>query len=438
MSLPERLFRLQQHGTSVRTEVLAGLTTFLTMSYIVFVNPEILGSTGMDPGAVFVATCLAAALGSLVMALVANFPVGMAPGMGLNAFFAFTVVGAAGYPWQQALAAVFISGLIFLGLSLTGVRAWLVAGIPASLRSAIVAGIGLFLAIIALQKSGVIVADPDTLVTLGPMDSAGPLLALGGFLLIAVLEARGIRGAILLGILAVTGAALLLGEVGFQGIVSLPPSLAPTFLQLDLSGLLHHDGGAPMAVLLQVILVFVLVEVFDATGVLYGVASRAGLMELPDGRKRFGRALLADSSAIIAGSVLGTSSTTAYAESASGVQAGGRTGLTALVVAAMFLLALLFSPLAAMVPGYATAPALLFVAGLMLRELVDVEWPDITESVPAALCALAMPFTYSIANGLAFGFISYAVLKAGTGRWREVHPAVWVVAGLFILRYVLE
>ena len=438
MSLPERLFRLQQHGTSVRTEVLAGLTTFLTMSYIVFVNPEILGSTGMDPGAVFVATCLAAALGSLVMALVANFPVGMAPGMGLNAFFAFTVVGAAGYPWQQALAAVFISGLIFLALSLTGVRAWLVAGIPASLRSAIVAGIGLFLAIIALQKSGVIVANPDTLVTLGPMDSAGPLLALGGFLLIAVLEARHVRGAILLGILAVTGAALLLGEVGFQGIVSLPPSLAPTFLQLDLPGLLHHDGGAPMAVLLQVILVFVLVEVFDATGVLYGVASRAGLMELPDGRKRFGRALLADSSAIIAGSVLGTSSTTAYAESASGVQAGGRTGLTALVVAAMFLLALLFSPLAAMVPGYATAPALLFVAGLMLRELVDVEWPDITESVPAALCALAMPFTYSIANGLAFGFISYAVLKAGTGRWREVHPAVWVVAGLFILRYVLE
>ena len=438
MPLLERLFRLQQHGTSVRTEVLAGLTTFLTMSYIVFVNPEILGSTGMDPGAVFVATCLAAALGSLVMALVANFPVGMAPGMGLNAFFAFTVVGAAGYPWQQALGAVFISGLIFLVLSLTGVRAWLVAGIPASLRSAIVAGIGLFLAIIALQKSGVIVANPDTLVTLGPMDSAGPLLALGGFLLIAVLEARGIRGAILLGILAVTGVALLLGEVGFQGLVSLPPSLAPTFLQLDLPGLLHHDGGAPMAVLLQVVLVFVLVEVFDATGVLYGVASRAGLLELADGRKRFGRALLADSSAIIAGSVLGTSSTTAYAESASGVQAGGRTGLTALVVAAMFLLALLFSPLAAMVPGYATAPALLFVAGLMLRELVDVDWPDITESVPAALCALAMPFTYSIANGLAFGFISYAVLKAGTGRWREVHPAVWVVAALFILRYVLE
>jgi AGZA family xanthine/uracil permease-like MFS transporter len=426
MSLLDRFFKLQQHGTSVRTEVLAGLTTFLTMSYIVFVNPEILGTTGMDPGAVFVATCLAAAVGSVVMALAANFPVGMAPGMGLNAFFAFTVVGAAGLPWQQALAAVFISGVVFWVLTLTGVRAWLVAGI------------GLFLAIIALQKSEVIVANSDTMLTLGPLNTAPPLLALGGFLLIAVLEARKVRGAILIGILAVTGVAWAIGSVQYQGIVSLPPSLAPTFLQLDLPGLLHHDGGAPLAVLLQVVLVFVLVEVFDATGTLYGVVGRAGLLKLADGNKRFGRALLADSTAIVAGSLLGTSSTTAFAESASGVQVGGRTGLTALVVAALFLAALLFSPLAEMVPSYATAPALLFVAGLMLRELVEVKWDDLTESVPAALCALAMPFTYSIANGLAFGFIAYAALKAGTGRWREVRPAVWLVAGLFVLRYALE
>ncbi|WMJ67797.1 NCS2 family permease [Stenotrophomonas sp. 24(2023)] len=438
MSLFERLFQLQQHGTTVRTELLAGVTTFLTMSYIVFVNPEILGTTGMDAGAVFVATCLAAALGSVVMALAANFPVGMAPGMGLNAFFAFTVVGAAGLPWQQALAAVFISGLVFLLLSLTGVRAWLVSGIPASLRSAIVAGIGLFLAIIALQKSGVIVGNEDTLVALGPLNTAPPLLALAGFLLIAILEARRVRGAILIGILAVTAAGWALGDVQYHGLVSLPPSLAPTSLQLDLPGLLHHDGGAPLAVLLQVVLVFVLVEVFDATGTLYGVVGRAGLLKLPGAQKRFGRALLADSTAIVAGSLLGTSSTTAFAESASGVQVGGRTGLTALVVAALFLAALLFSPLAAMVPGYATAPALLFVAGLMLRELVEVDWSDLTESVPAALCALAMPFTYSIANGLAFGFIAYAALKAGTGRWRDVHPAVWLVAGLFVLRYALE
>ena len=435
--LLERVFRLREHGTTARTEVLAGITTFLTMSYIVFVNPDILSTTGMDAGAVFVATCLAAALGTLVMAFAANFPVGMAPGMGLNAFFAFTVVGAAGLPWQQALAAVLISGVVFLALTLTGVRAWLVAGIPASLRAAIVAGIGLFLAIIALQKSQVIVDHPDTLVTLGSLRTHEPLLALGGFLLIAVLEARRVRGAILIGILAVTAAAAALGHVEYRGIVAPPPSLAPTFLQLDLPGLLHHDGGAPVALLLQVVLVFVLVEIFDATGTLYGVAGRAGLLKLPDGQKRFGRALLADSTAIVAGSLLGTSSTTAYAESASGVQVGGRTGLTALVVAALFLVALLFSPLAAMVPGYATAPALLFVAGLMLRELVDVEWGDLTESVPAALCALAMPFTYSIANGLAFGFIAYAVLKLGSGRLREVHPAVWLVAGLFVLRYAL-
>jgi len=284
MRLLDRLFKLRQHGTDVRTEVLAGLTTFLTMSYIVFVNPDILGTTGMDPGAVFVATCLAAAIGSTVMALAANFPVGMAPGMGLNAFFAFTVVGSAGLPWQQALAAVFISGLVFLVLSLSGIRAWLVAGIPASLRSAIVAGIGLFLAIIALQKSNVIIGNQDTMLALGPLNTAPPLLALAGFLLIAVLEARRVRGAILIGILAVTAAGWLAGDVQYQGLVSLPPSLAPTFLQLDLPGLLHHDGGAPLAVLLQVVLVFVLVEVFDATGTLYGVVGRAGLLELADGR----------------------------------------------------------------------------------------------------------------------------------------------------------
>ena len=438
MSLPERLFQLQQHGTTVRTEVLAGLTTFLTMSYIVFINPAILGTTGMDPGAVFVATCLAAAIGTGVIGLAANYPVGMAPGMGLNAFFAFTVVGAAGLPWQQALAAVMISGLLFVVLTLSGARRWLVDGIPPSLRSAIVAGIGLFLAIIALQKSGVVIGDPDTLVRLGPMDTAPPLLAMGGFLLIAILEARRVRGAILIGILSVTAIAWAMGLVQWQGLVSLPPSLAPTFGQLDLAGLLHWEEGAAWSVLLQVVLVFVLVEVFDATGTLYGVASRAGLLKLPHAEKRFSRALLADSTAILAGSVLGTSSTTAFAESASGVEAGGRTGLTALVIAALFLAALLFSPLAAMVPPYATAPALLYVAGLMLRELVEIEWNELTEAVPAALCALAMPFTYSIANGLAFGFIAYAVLKAGTGKWRDVHSSVWIVAVLFALRYALE
>jgi len=423
----EKLFKLSEHGTSVRTEVVAGLTTFLTMSYIIFVNPDILSTTGMDRDAVFVATCLAAALGSLVMALVANWPIGMAPGMGLNAFFAFTVVAALGFTWQQALGAVFISGLIFVILTVTGVRSWLIEGIPHSLRSAIAAGIGLFLGIIALKNAGIVVDNPATLVGLGSLKATGPLLAILGFFIIAVLDALRIKGAILIGILAVTILSWVTGVSQFQGIVSAPPSMLPTFLQLDIMGALH--GG-----LVHVILVFVLVEVFDATGTLIGVAKRANLIQ--EGKKsRLGRALLADSTAIVAGSLMGTSSTTAYVESASGVQAGGRTGLTALTVAILFLAALFISPLAGSVPSVATAPALLYVAGLMMRELTEIEWEDLTEAAPAALTALAMPFTYSIANGLAFGFISYVVMKLFTGKWKDIHPATAIVAVLFVIRF---
>lgn len=422
-------FELKERGTSVRTEVVAGVTTFLTMSYIIFVNPEILSSTGMDRNAVFVATCLAAALGSLIMALVAKWPIGMAPGMGLNAFFAFTVVGAMGFSWQQALGAVFISGLVFVALTVSGIRSWLIEGIPQSMRSAIAAGVGLFLAIIALKNSGIVVANRATYVSLGDITQTGPLLAILGFFIIAGLDGLKVRGAILIGILVITVLSMALGVSKFDGVMSMPPSILPTFLQLDIVGALHSG-------LLHVILVFVLVEVFDATGTLIGVAKRAGL--IGEGKpSRLGRALLADSTAIVAGSLLGTSSTTAYVESASGVQAGGRTGLTALVVAVLFLAALLFSPLAGSVPAYATAPALLYVAGLMLRELVEIKWEDVTDAAPAALTALMMPFTYSIANGLAFGFISYAVLKTITGRVREVHAATWLVAALFVVRFAL-
>jgi len=423
----EKYFDLKQQGTSVRTEVIAGITTFLTMSYIIFVNPEILSTTGMDRNAVFVATCLAAALGSMIMGLVAKWPIGMAPGMGLNAFFAFTVVGAMGFSWQQALGAVFISGVIFLLLTVSGVRSWLIAGIPHSMRSAIAAGIGMFLGIIALKNSGIVAASPATFVTLGDLSQTGTLLAIVGFFIIAALDSLKIRGAILIGILVITLASMALGVSQFNGIVSMPPSILPTFLQLDIVGALHSD-------LVHVILVFVLVEVFDATGTLIGVAKRAGLIE--QGKpNRLGRALLADSTAIVAGSLLGTSSTTAYVESASGVQAGGRTGLTAIVISLLFLAALFFSPLAGSVPVYATAPALLYVACLMMRELVEVEWADITEAAPAALTALMMPFTYSIANGLAFGFISYAALKTLTGRPQDVHLATWLVAALFVIRF---
>lgn len=423
----EQLFKLKEHGTNVRTELIAGVTTFLTMSYIIFVNPDILSTTGMDKSAVFVATCLAAAFGSFIMATVANWPIGMAPGMGLNAFFAFTVVGAMGFSWQQALGAVFISGIIFIILTVTGVRKWLVDGIPQSLRSSIAAGIGMFLAMIGFQTSGIVVDNKATLVGLGHLTQPGPLMAILGFFIIAVLDALKVRGSILIGILAITVLSILLGHSQFGGVFSMPPSIAPTFLQLDIMGALHTG-------ILHVILVFVLVEVFDATGTLIGVAKRGKLIE-PGKPNRLGRALFADSAAILGGSLIGTSSTTAYVESASGVQAGGRTGLTALVVAILFLAALFLSPLAGSVPAYATAPALIYVACLMMRELVDVEWSDITEATPAALTALAIPFTYSIANGLAFGFISYVILKAFTGKARDVHPATWLVAALFIIRF---
>ncbi|MFK0166204.1 NCS2 family permease [Rhizobium sp. NPDC090279] len=423
----ERLFKLSEHGTSVRTELIAGVTTFLTMSYIIFVNPDILSTTGMDRNAIFVATCLAAALGSIIMGVVANWPIGLAPGMGLNAFFAFTVVAALGFTWQQALGAVFISGSIFVLLTVTGVRSWLIAGIPRSLRSAIAAGIGLFLAIIALKSAGIVVANKATLIGLGDLKQTGPLLAIFGFFVIAVLDAMKVRGSILIGILAVTVLSWIFGVSQFHGVVSMPPSMLPTFMQLDILGALH--GG-----LVHIILVFVLVEVFDATGTLIGVAKRANLIQ--EGKpNRLSRALLADSAAIVAGSLMGTSSTTAFVESASGVQAGGRTGLTAVTIAILFIAALFFSPLAASVPAYATAPALLYVAGLMMRELTEIDWDDLTEAGPAALTALAMPFTYSIANGLAFGFISYVVLKVCTGRWKTLHLATQIVAALFIVRF---
>lgn len=427
----ESLFKLREHNTNVRTELVAGITTFLTMAYIIFVNPQILGTTGMDQGAVFVSTCLAAAIGCFVMAFVANWPIGMAPGMGLNAFFAFTVVGALGYTWQQALGAVFVSGVIFIILTATGIRAWLIEGIPKSLRSSIVAGIGLFLAFIALQTSGIVVYNQATLVGQGDLSSHQVLFTILGFFVIVALDTLRIKGAILIGILFVSILSMIFGYSQTpDSLISMPPSIAPTFLQLDIWGVLNFG-------FINVILVFVLVEVFDATGTLIGVAKRAGLMP-EDKPNRLGKALFADSTAILAGSLIGTSSTTAYAESASGVQSGGRTGMTAMVVGILFLLSLFFAPIAGIVPAYATAPALLYVAGLMMRELVEIEWSDPTEAVPASLTALIMPFTYSIAEGIAFGFISYVVLKLITGKARELHMATILVAALFVVRFAIE
>lgn len=427
----ERLFKLREHNTNVRTEIVAGITTFLTMSYIIIVNPNILTAAGMDHDAVFVATCLAAFVGTLVMAFVANWPIGMAPGMGLNAFFTYNIVIGANFTWEQALGAVFISGLLFIILTVSGVRSWIVQGIPISLRSAIVAGIGLFLGFIALSSAKLVVESPATLVTLGDVKSPEAMFAILGFLIIVMLETLRVRGAILLGILAVTVLSIFTGHTAApESIVSLPPSLAPTFLKLDIAGALHYG-------LAYIILALILVEIFDATGTLLGVAKRANLIE--EGKpNRLNRALFADSTAIMAGSLLGTSSTTAYAESVAGAQAGGRTGLTALTIAILFLLALFFAPIAKIVPAYATAPALVFVACLMLREVGEINWEDVTESVPAALTVVSIPLTYSIATGLAFGFISYAIIKLVTGRWRDLHPATVIVAALFITKFAFD
>ncbi len=424
----ERTFRLAEHGTSVRTELLAGLTTFLTMAYIVFINPSILADAGMPRGAVFVATCLVAALGSMIMALYANYPIALAPGMGLNAYFTYVVVQGLGFSWQAALGAVFISGLCFLVVTLTGLRALIVDGIPPSMRIAITVGIGLFLAIIALKNAGLVAASPATFVTLGDLHKPEAILAVVGFLMVAVLSARKVRAALLSSILTVTVLSFVFAGNTFQGIVSLPPSIAPTLFALDIT-------GAVSAGLLNVILVLFLVELFDATGTLMGVAGRAGL--LTEGRmRRLDRALMADSAAVFAGSLLGTSSTTAYLESASGVEEGGRTGLTAATVAVLFLACLFFAPLAAAVPPYATAPALFYVACLMLRELVELDWDDLTEVVPACVTALLMPFTYSIATGVSCGFITYAALKLLAGRARDVKPIVWVIAAVFLFKFV--
>lgn len=424
----ERHFGVREQGSSLRTECVAGLTTFLTMAYIAFVNPDILAAAGMPREAVFVATCLAAALGSLVMGLYANYPIALAPGMGLNAYFAFVVVGTMGYSWQQALGAVFLSGCLFILVSLFRLREWLVDAVPRSLKFGISAGIGLFLAIIGLKNAGAIAADPNTLVGLGDLSAPGTLLAGIGLLLIVALQARKVTGGIVIGILAVTLVSIALGLSHLKGVVAPPPSLAPTFLQMDLAGALELG-------LVAVILTFFLVELFDATGTLIGVAHRAGLLDAQGRLPRLRRALLADSTAIVAGAGLGTSSTTAYIESAAGIAVGGRTGLTAVVVALLFLLALFFSPLAASVPAWATAPALVFVAVLMTRALAEVDWDDLTEAAPAVVCAVAMPFTFSIAHGIAFGFISYAGIKLLAGRWREVSLGVWVIAAVFVVKF---
>ncbi|HYF06656.1 MAG TPA: NCS2 family permease, partial [Acetobacteraceae bacterium] len=417
-------------GSTLRTEVLAEITTFLTMAYIVLVNPAILGQAGMPVAAVAAATCLAAGFASILMGASANMPLALAPGMGLNAYFAFAVVQGQGVPWQVALGCVFIAGVLFFLVSIFRIREWLVNGIPVSLKFGIAAGIGFFLGLIGLKNMGLVVAHPATLVTLGPLGVTATLLACAGFLVIAGLSARGVPGAIVIGILAVAAVGIPFGLTTFRGIVSLPPSLAPTFLQLDIAGALQIG-------ILGIVFTFFLVDLLDNTGTLIGTVHRAGLMN-PDGTvPNLGRALVADSGGAMMGAVLGTSTTVSYIESAAGIQAGGRTGLTAVTVGVLFLLALFLAPLATAIPAFATAPALVFVACLMAKALQDLNWEDASEYMPAIVTALAMPFTFSIATGIGLGFITYALVKAIGGRAGEVHGAVWLIAGLSAVKFAL-
>ena len=434
----EKLFKLSEHNTCVRTELLAGITTFLTMAYVIFVNPSILAQTGMDQGAVFVATCLAAAFGCFIMGLYANYPVAQAPGMGLNAFFTFGVVMGMGYSWQVALGAVFLSGVAFLLLSMFKVREWIVNSIPNALRLGIGAGIGLFLALIALKNAGIVVSNPATIVGLGNLTSLQPALAVLGFVLIIAMAHRQMKGAVLYAILIVTVLGLVLGDVKFAGVMSMPPSLAPTFMQLDLISGFTTAKGAFNVAMLSVVFAFLFVILFDTSGTLIAVADKAGMLDKQGRLPRLGKALMSDAVSTVAGAVLGTSSTTSYIESASGVAVGGRTGLTAVTVGVLFLLALFLSPLAGMVPAYATAGALFYVAILMMSSLAKVDWDDLTEAAPVAVVTLMMPMSFSIAHGIELGFIAYAAITLLSGRHKDVSVSVWVLSALFLAHVVFS
>ncbi|PKM19146.1 MAG: guanine permease [Gammaproteobacteria bacterium HGW-Gammaproteobacteria-15] len=425
----DRLFALNARGTSVKREAIAGLTTFMAMSYVLFVNPAMLAQTGMDHGAVFVATCLAAALGCLLMGLLANLPVALAPGMGLNAFFTYVIVIEQGHSWQTALACVFFSGCLFLLLSIFKIREWIINSIPLPLKMGIAAGIGMFLALIALKTANIIVASPATLVTLGDLHSPQVLLAVAGFFIIFALAHRGWHSAVLISILLITAVAWWLGDTQFTGVVALPPSIAPTFMQLDFAAALSLS-------MLPVILSLLFLDLFDTSGTLVAVSHKAGLMQKNGTVPDLNKALIADSSATIAGALFGTSTTTSYVESTSGVAAGGRTGLMAVITGLLFLAALWFSPLAAMVPSYATAGALLYVATLMLSSLKHVEWDDVIHAVPVCVVLIMMPLTFSISDGIGMGFISYAVLCLVTGKLHQTTLSVWLLALIFLAKFI--
>lgn len=424
----EQYFQFQELGTNWRTEILAGVTTFVTMAYIIFVNPSILHETGMPATAVTAATCLAAAIGCLLMGIIARYPIALAPGMGLNAYFTYTVCLGMHVPWQVALGAVFLSGVIFLLLTALGIRQLILESIPRELYAAVAVGIGLFIAFIGFRNAGIIKADPATLVSLGNLRDPGTLVALFGLILIAGLMTWGVRAAMLIGILATTLLGALTGLVHWNPQAYSPADLSATFFQLDLAGTMKLG-------LLEIVFVFLFVDLFDNIGTLVAVGTRAGLFDRDGHIPRVNRILTADAIASTAGALCGTSTVVSYIESAAGVVAGGRSGFTAVVCGLLFLVALFIAPLFGVIPSQATAPALIIVGALMLTHTEDIEWNKPVVAIPAFLTLAAIPLTFSIANGLAFGFTSHTLLRVIAGEWRKVNWLVYVLTALFLLRF---
>lgn len=424
----ENQFKLSTHGVTIRSEITAGITTFLTMAYIVFVNPSILKEAGVPFSGALFATCIGAAVGSLLMGLLANYPFALAPGMGLNAYFTYTVCLGLKHDWRVALGAVFISGIVFLILTIARIRALIVDAIPASLKTAIACGIGLFITFIGLKNAGIIVSSPATFVTIGQLFSTRVLLVFAGLLITGALLARGYKTAIIIGIIVITVSSIALGNSALPAQILSIPNVRETFLQLDIRGALQLG-------LLDVIFVFLFVDMFDCIGSMMGLAQQANYLDAEGRLPRINRALMCDSIATSIGALFGTSTIVTYIESATGVSEGGRTGLVAVTVAVLFLLAAFLSPIAGTIPTIATAPALIIVGALMMRSVAAIHWEDITEAIPALLTMLAMPLTFSIANGLALGFIFYPFLKALTGKARTVSPVSYLLAILFIVRY---
>ena len=425
----ENFFKLKENNTSIRTELIAGFTTFITMAYIIFVNPQMMASSGMDQGASFVGTCIAAAIACFAMGVYSNWPVGLAPGMGLNAFFTYTVVGEMGYSWEVALGAVFLAGILFVIMSITPLRKWMLDSIPLNLRIAMGSGVGLFIGFIGLKSGGIIVSNNATFLSLGNFLEIETLLSGLGFLLIAILAVRNVSGAIIIGVLSVTLLGVLLNLVQFQGFVAYPPDVSPIFMQLDILGALD-------LAMISVIMSFLFVNLFDTAGTLMGVATRAKLIDETGEVINLEKALKADSSSSVIGSFLGCAPVTSYVESSAGVEAGGRTGLTAVFVGVFFLIAIFFSPIAAIVPAYATAGALIYVAILMLSGMEKLDWTNFTELLPALIIIIMIPLTFSIANGIALGFISYVVMKISTGDVRNISSGAWFLTIVFLAKFI--